>query len=504
MNNQPAAYPDWKAPAAEGEILVWPEPAQILADTAANHFQLNQSKALIQNVPLTEVRKRMRQLVGIHDDEFAIFSGHQTELYHPGVWAKDALTTAAAGAMPAARAWHLAVDTDQPKHLDLRWPGGGMPFTDDPKRNSLPWCAGLKSPSDEHLKQIRSTFEAVAAGWPFQPAALEFLTAIESARSDQSVVESIIHATQAVDRAIGLNYATAVMSSLTESEPYCCLLAHLLSRADEVAAAYNTALATYRNLHKIRTMTRPMPDLHVAAHECEVPFWLDDLPAGTRKRAIVQREADGKWTLRAGHDQIVFDTNSDGWKAAGQLRSFLELHRLRLSPRALTLTMFVRLLMADQFVHGIGGGRYDQVTDALIAELFRIAPPKFSVTTATLYFPTAAEQKRVCLPCMEHEGHRLRHSILGREKMEIVQKIAALPRKSSERRVFFSRMHDRLETAALENPALRQWRERFEAAKLQSELEKTLSDRELFFAIQPKRRLQELLEKYQTRFNWRK
>ena len=74
--------------------------------------------------------------------------------------------------------------------------------------------------------------------------------------------------------------------------------------------------------------------------------------------------------------------------------------------------MFMRLLLVDQFVHGIGGGRYDQVTDRLIASYFKIEPPKFSVTTATLFFPGAATRERVCMPCILRDGHRLKHAVV--------------------------------------------------------------------------------------------
>ena len=43
-----------------------------------------------------------------------------------------------------------------------------------------------------------------------------------------------------------------------------------------------------------------------------------------------------------------------------------------LRPRALTLTLFARLCVADFFIHGIGGGKYDEVTDRIIRELPRI------------------------------------------------------------------------------------------------------------------------------------
>ncbi|HYM91801.1 MAG TPA: hypothetical protein VEW91_09235, partial [bacterium] len=60
---------------------------------------------------------------------------------------------------------------------------------------------------------------------------------------------------------------------------------------------------------------------------------------------------------------------------------------LRIRPKAITLTMFARLCLGDLFVHGVGGGRYDRVTDALIAEVFGLTPPPYVVATATLCLP---------------------------------------------------------------------------------------------------------------------
>ena len=496
MTSSAAAYPDWKAPAAEGEILLWPQAGQIVADAADNHRRLaSESKAAIQNVPLHEARRRMREAAGIQADERALFSGHQTELYHPGVWAKDALTTAAAQATDGARAWHLAVDTDRPKHLDLRWPEGSTPITDDPGIGSAEWSGLLHAPTTDYERQLQTTFSAAARKWDFRPASLQLGFSL----AEGSLSQSLTVAIAGLDRALGLKCEYAMASSLFATEPYLLLAAHLLGRAAEVAGAYNAALANYRKAHRIRTASRPMPDLSVAADKIESPFWLDDLVTGRRERAAVRR-IEGKWSMELGGERIAFDASADGWQAAAALKQFLAHRQLRLSPRALTLTLFARLLLADQFVHGIGGGRYDQVTDRLIADLFGIEPPKFSVTTATLYFPGAASERRVCLPCLKQEGHRIEHSLLGAEKMEMVRAIEAQPRYSIARRTIFSRMHTRLRAAAVEHPAMMQWRQRFESGKRRRELEESIFDRELFFGVQPVARLQGLVEQYREQF----
>ena len=48
-----------------------------------------------------------------------------------------------------------------------------------------------------------------------------------------------------------------------------------------------------------------------------------------------------------------------------------------------------RLVLGDLFLHGIGGAKYDQLTDAMIARFFGLEPPGFMVLSATLLLPGA-------------------------------------------------------------------------------------------------------------------
>src|SRR5438874_2071688 len=124
-------YPDWKAPAEDGQTLIWPETGEILRQVRENHRRLSTADVRVANIPLAEIRGRMRAWIGhANEDQAIVASAHQAELYHPGVWVKDLLANAVAAKVGAA-AFHFAVDTDAPKHLVLRWPGGAEPITDD-------------------------------------------------------------------------------------------------------------------------------------------------------------------------------------------------------------------------------------------------------------------------------------------------------------------------------------------------------------------------------------
>src|SRR3954454_24808645 len=134
-------YANWKAPAKDGELLIWPQPAALLADTTQNMRLLNAaSHVRIQNIPLPELRKSQRHWIGhTNHDQPLLANGHQTELYHPGVWVKDALMNAASNKL-GGQAYYFAVDTDHPKHLNVRWPGVTLPITEDPAITTAAWC----------------------------------------------------------------------------------------------------------------------------------------------------------------------------------------------------------------------------------------------------------------------------------------------------------------------------------------------------------------------------
>lgn len=500
MGNAVATYPDWKAPAEDGRLLVWPDAPQLLDDTLANHERLNAETAPIQNIPLCELRRRQRTWLGMDASTPVLATGHQTELYHPGVWAKLALINAAAPKV-AGHAYHFAVDTDSPKHLTLRWPGEAAPITDDPNLLSAEWSGLLDGPTPRHIRALRTAVNHAKSNWSFEPMLDSFLDSLQKLSLEEpKLSRGLTNGQHQLDWSLGLRHDAVVTSPMWMSEGYLVFVCHVLSRAGEFAADYNAALAEYRSFHRIDSTTRPMPDLHVDSAECEVPFWLDDLATGGRARATVMLAKDA-WTLAApGGDRFNFDASADGWESADVLLKFLRRHSLRLSPRALTLTLFLRLAVADQFVHGIGGGRYDQVTDRLSVRHFGIEPPKFSVTTATLYFPDAVGRSRACLPCLMQEGHQLKHRVLGGEKMRMVERIASLPRRSPQRSMAFSEMHHRRSAAVLQDPRVKAWENRLREATQQSADDQSLFDRELFYGIQPRERLERVIQNYRERF----
>lgn len=493
-------YSDWKAPTGDGQVLVWPDGPTLLAETRAAADVLGKAQVPIAGVPLGQWRQQTRALLGHGPDAGPLLAtGHQTELFHAGVWAKNALIDIAAKALNG-RAMHLGVDTDHPKHLQLRWPGVAIPLTDDPHGGNAEWSGLLAPPTEAHRKAIDAALAAAARHWSFVPMLGDFLKALwRLAPAGRPLATALLDAQQEMDAALGLTHQAALASPLWESRPYLAYVHHLLADAPRMATIYNAALDEYRRRTGKHSATRPMPDLRVEREQIEVPFWLDDLAGGRRRRACVKRRGE-QWALVVDDDAFLLDARRSGEQAAEALEKFLVAHQARVSPRALTLTLFVRLVLCDQFVHGIGGARYDQITDALILNLFDMEPPPFAVATATLYFPEALGRERVCLACLLQEGHRLRHGALGPVKQALVEKIAGLPRHGPGRREAFAELHKKLREAAGSLPGMAAYERRLAQAREALVEEGELFNRELFYLIQPRERLSALIEHVNAAF----
>src|SRR5208337_79211 len=97
-------------------------------------------------------------------------------------------------------------------------------------------------------------------------------------------------------------------------------------------------------------------------------------------------------------------------------------------------------------------------------------------------------------------GHRLLHAVMGSGKTQMVDQVQVLPRRSTQRQQIFSQMHSRRAEVVRIHPSIRTWQQRMNDAIRQSADDRAMFDRELFYAIQPKERLEGLIEKYGEAF----
>jgi hypothetical protein len=262
--------------------------------------------------------------------------------------------------------------------------------------------------------------------------------------------------------------------------------------ASRFVAVYNEELDAYRERTGARSAAQPFPDLGQTDGHLELPFWW--LAAGRRRPVWLQLEpralvVDDRVVLELGSDiahALAALEAADGW----------------LVPRALMLTLFERLFVADLFIHGVGGGRYDQVTDAVMARYFAIEPPRYVVASMTLHLPLGAhlvtDEEMVAA---EQRLHVLKHNpdqLLGevefdsaderRAATELVARkralIAEIGTTDADRKRLGTKIRAvNAELTALLEPLAMQMRMDVERLKAQRDTTAVLSDRTYPFCV---------------------
>jgi hypothetical protein len=280
-----------------------------------------------------------------------ILSGHQPELFHPGVWLKNFVLAGYAHAQ-ASVGLNLVVDNDTIKSPSVRLPEG-EPVAFGRYQGEQPWEERLVD--DEALfASFPDRVRSALARWNIEPLAATYWTHLPP---KGPMGERFAVARRGLERAWGCHNAELPLSWLCETRAFTSFAGELVADAPRFATIYNEEVRAYRAAHKIKSRNHPVPDLVQEGEWTELPLWTWN--PGARKRERVMVNGQGTFRFR------------------GE----------RVRSRALLTTLFARLFLADWFVHGIGGGIYDQLTDAILRRYWGIEPPEYAILTGTRWLP---------------------------------------------------------------------------------------------------------------------
>jgi hypothetical protein len=323
---------------------------------------------------------------GRGDTQLIVMTGHQPEFYHPGIWIKDFLLQRLADETGAA-AVDLVVDSDGFDSLEIHSPC----FKPEVRVCRAYLAVGTSDgcyactpvPSDADIAlfceagaENLSTLPAPALAHHFA----EFCRVLRGAARDATdIAELVTFARRRYEVSAGSDYLELPVSAMSDSRAFATLVAHLARHADQFAAVYNSALADHRVRNGLRSSAQPFPDLRLEGGLVELPFW----HLGARRETVWARTGDAAAIVVEG--ETICDLSGGGSAPDAVLVS-----ALKPAPKALALTLYARLFVADWFIHGVGGGRYDQVTDEVIRRYFGVEPPAFGVASMTMYLPLGA------------------------------------------------------------------------------------------------------------------
>lgn len=328
-----------------------------------------------------------------------MLAGHQPELFHPGVWFKNFVLDRLARENNAV-AVNLLIDNDTCRGASIRVPTGTI---DRPEAELIafddarPVAAWEERPVAD-LDVFRTFGERAANA--IRPLVSNPLVdelwphAIEAADGGATLGAAIAQGRHAYEGELGLDTLELPLSEICRDEAFLWFAAWLIEEAPRVRTVYNAAVQAYRAANHIRSAAHPVPDLAAEVHRgggyVESPLWVWSQDDPRRRHLFVARQANRLLLTDREHWHCEVEAVGDGspQRAVAQLRD-LGKQGIRLRPRALTNTWYARVVLGDLFVHGIGGAKYDEVTDRIIADLFGISPPAYVAATATLRLPIA-------------------------------------------------------------------------------------------------------------------
>ncbi|HWL93915.1 MAG TPA: hypothetical protein VNT79_10305 [Phycisphaerae bacterium] len=390
------------APPEDGGVLVWPRGVDLV-----ELARRNRASGLLDRVRLCGQPARTWLPRSDVDSPRSVtpltfMTGHQPAFFHAGVWIKN-VAVAGLASSAGGRGFFLLVDSDVPGRLAIQWP-------DDSGSYCRIGSARVKSHQDwqsyEHIgptaaDELALALQAVPERiHPEKESMLgtfreAFTRPPTNGRSDYPT--RWIAAMQQTEKSLECRSPEYVRVSSwfdwsdggTQIElcgASAAFVAHLLLNADQFARLYNAALARYRTRRGIKGAQHPIPDLQIEAQRIELPFW-QLAPDRPRRRLWVSRSGSDRLKLMA-EDAALGEVELPALLANPLQTVARIVPSLAIRPRALAQTLFARLFATDLFIHGIGGAKYDTITDDIIHAFFKIEPPAYACISATCLLPT--------------------------------------------------------------------------------------------------------------------
>lgn len=219
----------------------------------------------------------------------------------------------------------------------------------------------------------------------------------------KNVADSITFLQAKLNLALQLDMAYLPISRLSQSHSFIDFATSIIADAFDFVRCYNNAIANLTAETRIRNR-RPMPRLKIdySGNIVELPFWLVS-PEGKRSSLYVM-PAKNKISIFT--DCAVLGDLDSSDSDSGLMAELLSCCDYRLRPKAVTLTLFVRLFLADWFVHGVGGASYESVTDDILKDYYGINELSFGIATATVTLPLSS-----CVDSVSDRTNQLRQQL---------------------------------------------------------------------------------------------
>ena len=334
-----------------------------------------------------------------------IQTGHQPVFFHPGIWIKNIfLNELVKSPLPdKPLGLNIVLDNDICKDLNLSLPAlssnGNLILEEI---NFLSSTLTINLPFEEYpcpslemiikfnrdiihiLKLLESENKDILNNFKNFARCLENSSRLcRQNHKRGNLGEFLGLARRLYEQEIEPAYLEIPFSQICDSDEFLSFFLEIIKNIASFSEIYNKKLDEYRKLFKIRNRAHPSPNLMMKENFIETPFWIWR-EGDQRRKIFIVSEEEKNYLYNDSYGKI-FPIGNDSLKSLFSLKILLKERGLKIRPKALLLTLYNRLFISDLFIHGLGGAKYDLVTDEIIREFFKVEPPHFLAVSCTLY-----------------------------------------------------------------------------------------------------------------------
>ncbi|HBY57135.1 MAG TPA: hypothetical protein DEG96_04655 [Candidatus Atribacteria bacterium] len=337
--------------------------------------------------------------------QYIIQTGHQPVFFHPGVWIKNIfLNELLKSPLPdKCLGLNIILDNDICKDLNFLLPALSSERNLRLKKiNFFPSEFASHLPFEEYpyppqevttkfiqdttyrLKLLESENKEILNNFQIFSQCLEDSFHLCSQNYPKANLGEFLGlARRLYEQEIHPTYLEIPFSKICDSDEFLSFFLHIIKNIESFSEIYNNKLDEYRKLFKIRNQAHPSLNLTIKENLIEAPFWIWR-EQDQRRKIFILRKGGGNYLYNNSYGKI-FLVEEDSLKSLSSFKTLLKERDLKIRPKALLLTLYNRLFISDLFIHGLGGAKYDLVTDEIIREFFKVEPPHFLVVSCTLY-----------------------------------------------------------------------------------------------------------------------
>jgi len=366
------------------EAARWPELLNINTSALCNIPRRTISREELVNSAIKYTRDIIRSSASVNSTDRIIASGHQPIWHHLGLWIKD-VTASRFAELTGGFCLHLIVDhnrLDTSMILPKKNKNGAWAFeTIQLEQNAKDMPIEFRDlPDDEKVRVfLNSVTKALPDALCSDIWSRRSLFQMNFSSHLKKTTHLVTYLESLLNKALGLKIVYLPVSQLSRSTAFLEFTASIITQAGSFAHCFNKALDKQIQDWKIKPhqTIRPL-SINQRGAWIELPFWLLR-PDAKPCTLFVENNKSYKNLYDGKHYLGRLELSS-----AGQLKKILESSDYFIRPKAVTLTLFVRLLLADWFIHGVGGAKYEYITDYLLRHYYRLEELYFGIATTTM------------------------------------------------------------------------------------------------------------------------